>query len=85
MSAQIRFSTIYKSFDSSMRALYELHTAIQDSVGNAEWKVISEYYQEGFSLTEDYNPVEVQIIMERLIKIDVENETLSYKNLRIIE
>lgn len=63
-----------------MRALYELHTVIQDSVGSAEWKIMREYYQEALSLTEDYDPREVQTILESLIKIDAEDETLNYKN-----
>jgi hypothetical protein len=80
MSSQIRFSTIYKSFDQSMRALYELQTSIQETVGNTEWKVMEEYYKEALSLTDDYNPDEVQTILNRLIKIDVEEETLNFKN-----
>ena len=79
MVTKIRLSEIYKSFDTSMRALYKLHTAIQDTLGKDEWGAIGEYYHEVFSLFEGYDPIEVQMILERLIKIDVEDETLNYK------
>jgi len=79
MRTPIRLSEIYKSFDSSMRALYKLHTAIQDSLGDSEWSAIGEYYQEALSLFEGYDPIEVQTILERLIQIDMEDETLDYK------
>ena len=62
-----------------MQALYDLHTYIQDSLGNSEWKAIGEYFQEGYSPFEDYDPSEVQTILERLIKIDTEAETLDYR------
>lgn len=79
MRPQIRLSNIYKSFDSSMQALYKLHTAIQESLGEDEWGIIGENYQEAFSLFEDYDPIEVQMILERMIKIDIEDETLNYR------
>jgi len=81
MGTQIRLSEIYKSFDSSMQALYKLHIAIQDSLGEDEWKVIEGYYQEVFSLFEGYDPLEIQMILERLIQIDIEDETLNYKKI----
>jgi hypothetical protein len=81
MGTQIRLSQIYKSFDSSMQALYKLHIAIQDSLGEDEWKVIEGYYQEVFSLFEGYDPLEIQMILERLIQIDIEDETLNYKKI----
>lgn len=81
MNTPIQLSEIYKSFDGSMQALYNLHTAIQDSLGDNEWRVIGEYYQEVFSLFEGYDPVEVQMILERLIKIDIEDETLNYRKI----
>ena len=79
MGDVIRFSSIYKSFDNGMQALYDLNTHVQDSLGGSEWKAISEYFQEAFSLFEDYDPMEVQQILERLIKIDVEDEKLDYR------
>src|SRR5258706_607472 len=79
MTTQIHLSEIYKSFDSNMQALYKLHTAIQDSLGQDEWRAIGEYYQEVYSLFEGYDTTEVQMILQRLIQIDIEDETLNYK------
>jgi hypothetical protein len=62
-----------------MRALYKLHTAIQNTLGESEWRAIGESYQEAFSLFEGYDPIEIQMILERLIQIDVEDETLNYR------
>jgi hypothetical protein len=64
-----------------MQALYKLHTTIQDSLGKDEWEAIKEYYQEVYSLFEGYDPTEVQAILERLIKIDVEDDTLDYRKI----
>jgi len=79
METQIRLADIYRSFDSGMRALHDLSIAIQDSLGDNEWKAVELSYQEAFSLFEDYDPVEVQTIMDRLIRIDIEDETLDLR------
>ena len=76
---QISFSDIFKSFDSSMQALFDLYTSIQDSMGGKEWGELSEYYNEIFSLFPEYSLDEVQAILDRLIQIDIEDETLDYK------
>ncbi len=81
MAVQIRLSEIYNSFDSSLRALYKLHTAIQDSFAAEEWKALEEEYQDILSLLDDYDPLEVQTILERLIQIDVEDETINYRKI----
>lgn len=78
---QISFSDIFKSFDSSMQALFDLYTSIQDSMGGKEWGAISEYYNEIFSLFPEYSLDEVQAILDRLIQIDIEDETLDYKKI----
>lgn len=77
----ISFSDILKSFDSSMQALFDLYLSIQDSMGNKEWGELSEYYNEIFSLFPQYDQDEVQAILDRLIQIDVEDETLDYKKI----
>lgn len=79
MGNYTRISSIYKSFDTSMQGLYKLHMATQDSLGKDEWKIMQEYYEDVYSLFEDYDPEEVQLILERMIKIDVEDETLNYR------
>lgn len=79
MKTQVSFSEIYKSFDNSMRALHKLQVFIQDSLGSSEWRALEEYYHEAFSVFEGYDPVEIQTIMEGLIRIDVEDETLDIK------
>ncbi len=58
MTIQIHLSDTYKSCDSGMRALYKLHTALQDSFGREEWKILDEEYQDVLSLFEDYDPME---------------------------
>ena len=78
---QISFSDIFKSFDSSMQALFDLYTSIQDSMGGKEWGELSEYYNEIFSLFPEYSLDEVQAILDRLIQIDIEDETLDYKKI----
>lgn len=40
---------------------------------------MQEYYEDVYSLFEDYDPEEVQLILQRMIKIDVEDETLNYR------
>ncbi len=79
MGIQIRLADIYKSFDSGMRALYDLNTTIQDSLGDREWKAIAESYLVSFSLFVVFVVLVVQTIMERLVKIDVEDETLNLR------
>lgn len=80
MKTKIQFSDIYNSFDSNMQALYLLHVAIEDSIGGEEWTTLRDYYQDIYSLFgDDVDPLEVQVILERLIKIDVEDDTLDFK------
>lgn len=78
---QIRFSDIYKSFDNSMQSLYDLYASIQDSMGGREWNSIGEYYQEVYALFPGYDRGEVQAILDRLIQIDIEDETVNYKKI----
>lgn len=80
MKTQIQFSDIYNSFDSNMQALYTLHVAIEESLGEKEWAMLHEYYKEIYSLFgESTDPFEVQSILERLIQIDIEDNTLDYR------
>jgi hypothetical protein len=79
MTTRIHLSEIYKSFDSSMRALYKLQAFIQDSLCRGEWQALEEYYREAFSVFDGYDPLEIQIILERLLHINIEDETLDIK------
>jgi len=81
MASKLRISEIYKSFDDSMRALYKLQTFIQDSLGASEWQTLREYYQEVASVFDGYDPDDIQIILERLIQIDIEDETFDIKKI----
>lgn len=80
MNTQIHFLDIYNSFDGNMQALYLLHVAIEDSVGGEEWKALRDYCQDIYSLFgDDVDPFEIQAILERLIKIDIEDNALDYR------
>jgi len=80
MANLIQFSDIYKGFDSNMQALYELHVAIEETFGAQEWEYLRNYYGEILPLFgENKDPSEIQAILERLIKIDVEDNTLDFK------
>lgn len=80
MNTRIQFADIYNSFDSNMQALYLLHVAIENSIGGEEWALLRDYYQDIYSLFgDDIDPFDVQEILERLIKIDIEDDTLDFK------
>lgn len=82
MATQIQFPDIYKGFDSNMQALYGLHIAIDETFGKQEWEFLREYYAEIFPLFgEDIDPFEIQGILERLIKIDADDDTLDYQKI----
>ncbi|PKN90680.1 MAG: hypothetical protein CVU44_22465 [Chloroflexi bacterium HGW-Chloroflexi-6] len=82
MAIQIQFPDIYKGFDSNMQALYELHIAIDETFGKQEWEFLREYYAEIFPLFgQDIDPFEIQGILERLIKIDADDDALNYQKI----
>ncbi|MCZ2127570.1 MAG: hypothetical protein LC099_07335 [Anaerolineales bacterium] len=82
MNGQIKFADIYNSFDNNMQALYLLHIAIEDTIGKEEWENLEKYYQDICPLFGDnVDPLEVQEILEHLIKIDTEDDTLDFKKI----
>jgi len=82
MVAQVKFTDIYRGFDSNMQALYTLHVAIEGTFGAQEWEYLRNYYGEILPLfDENKDPSEIQAILERLIKIDVEDDTLDLKKI----